>query len=103
MLWQLRYKAPRGVDDVWIDVDGDTEKDAMELAEWYLSTLTSPNVRFVYVRPIVVATSKQMRKALGLISKESEPKPVPKSSPADEKGADSEPKTVGAGKGRVGE
>jgi hypothetical protein len=67
--WQLRYRSPlsptKGVDDVIIETDGDTEAEAQALAEWWLRThVPSPSTRFVYVRRLVVATSTQMREAI---------------------------------------
>ena len=64
-LWELRYRGPRGVDNVLIEVEGEqTEQAAMELAHFYLDTLANPSVRFVYVRPIIVARTATMRHAL---------------------------------------
>jgi hypothetical protein len=58
MLWELRYRSPRAVDNVQIETIGETEEEAKALAEAYLATLSSPAIRFIYVRRIVVARSK---------------------------------------------
>lgn len=70
MLWELRYRAPRQVDDVLIEtiqtvpggIKGDDAiadtpayREAKALADAYLSTLASPAIRFVRLRPMVVA------------------------------------------------
>lgn len=80
--WQLRYRSPisptKGVDDVIIETDTDSEPDAKVLAEWWLAThVPSPATRFVYVRRLVVATTAMMQKAL---AKAAEP---PTDDPAD--------------------
>jgi hypothetical protein len=72
-LWELRYRSPlppkKGIDDVIISTDTDSEADALALAEWYLATKrASPNTRLVYLRRFVVATSKEMREATGLVA-----------------------------------
>lgn len=76
MYWELRYRA-KHVDDVWIHTDGDTEAEARVVADYYLSTLASPNVVFVRLRPIVVMSTRAMKKAKG----ELEP-PPPAPAPA---------------------
>ena len=68
--WQLRYRSPlsptRGVDDVVSETETDDLIAAQTLAEWWLDLkMPSPSTRFVYVRRLVVATSAEMRAALG--------------------------------------
>jgi hypothetical protein len=58
MLWELRYRSPRTIDNVQIETIGETEEEAKALADAYLQSLGTPSVRFVYVRRIVVARSK---------------------------------------------
>lgn len=63
ILWQLRYRSPlsptKGVDDVIIQA-GDAD-EAKRLADWWLANkVASPSTRFVYVRPLVVATMADM-------------------------------------------
>jgi hypothetical protein len=55
--WELRYRAPRSIDNVQIETFTDNEAEAKALADAYLATLASPSIRFVYVRRIVVARS----------------------------------------------
>lgn len=55
--WELRYRAPRSVDNVLIDTFTEQEEEATALAQKYLDGLATPNLRFIYVRKIVVASS----------------------------------------------
>jgi hypothetical protein len=58
MLWELRLRTPRRIDDVVIETDLDTEDEAKRLAEAYIASLASPSTRFIYVRRLIVARSK---------------------------------------------
>jgi hypothetical protein len=62
MVWELRYRA-RMVDNVWIETEGETETEAREVADYYLSTLNSPAVVFVRLRPMVAMSTTRMRAA----------------------------------------
>ena len=55
--WELRYRAPRSVDDVQIETFTEEEAEAKALADAYLATLASPSIRFVRLRKLVVARS----------------------------------------------
>jgi hypothetical protein len=57
LLWELRYRSPRAIDDVLLETVTDQEPEARELAELFLQTLSSPSIRFVRLRPMVVARS----------------------------------------------
>lgn len=58
--WELRYRAPRTIDDVLIETFSEDEAEAKALADDYLATLASPSIRFVRLRKILVATSKDV-------------------------------------------
>lgn len=55
--WELRYRAPRSVDNVLIETFTEQEEEAKALADKYLESIATPNLRFIYVRKIVVASS----------------------------------------------
>lgn len=57
MLWELRLRTPRGVDNVMIETFTADEVEARTLGERYIDDLASPSVWFVGVRPIVVKSS----------------------------------------------
>lgn len=57
MLWELRLRTPRGVDNVMIETFTADEVEARTLGERYIDDLASPSVRYVGVRPIVVKSS----------------------------------------------
>jgi len=71
VLWELRYRGlkdtdnggVKGVHDVLLETDGDTEAEAHEVAEYYLSTLNNPSTRFIFVRPAVAMTTRRMKAA----------------------------------------
>ena len=60
MLWDLRLRQARGIDDVQIETFSDDEAEAEALAKHYIQTLVSPAVRFVYVRKAIVASSRNV-------------------------------------------
>jgi hypothetical protein len=56
--WELRFRTARGqVDNVQIETFTKDEAEARAVADRYLDSLGSPATRFIYVRPIVVASS----------------------------------------------
>ncbi len=57
MLWELRVRMPRGVDDRYIETDTDDEAEARRVADAYIDSLASPVIRFVYLRRFVIASS----------------------------------------------
>lgn len=57
VMWELRYRSPRTIDDVTIETYTESEEEAKALADRYLQTLTSPSIRFVRLRQLVVASS----------------------------------------------
>lgn len=57
--WELRYRAPRSVDNVLIETFTEQEEEATALAQKYLDSMATPNLRFIYVRKIVVAASRK--------------------------------------------
>jgi hypothetical protein len=62
MLWELRLRTPRRIDDVVIETDIDDEAEARRLAEAYIATLQSPATRYIYIRKLIVARSKDFPK-----------------------------------------
>ncbi len=54
--WELRYRL-KMIDNVLIETFTDQEAEAKALADLYLASLGSPAVRFVRLRPILVAHS----------------------------------------------
>lgn len=57
VLWELRLRTPRGVDNLLIETFTADEVEAKTLGERYIDDLASPSVRYVGVRPIVVKSS----------------------------------------------
>ncbi len=55
--WELRYRAPRTVETVRIQTFTSNPEEAKAVADAYLATLSSPSIRFIYVKPDVVATT----------------------------------------------
>lgn len=59
VVWELRYRSPRTIDNVQIETFTESEEEAKALADRHLATLASPSIRFVALRRIVVARSSE--------------------------------------------
>lgn len=62
--WEVRLRTPKGMDDLSILVDPDTEEEARAVANFHIGRQGSPAYRLVYVRRHIVATSAERKAAL---------------------------------------
>lgn len=62
--WEVRIRTPKGMDNVSIAVDPDTEEEARLVAQFHIGRQGSPAYRLVYVRRHIVCTSAERRAAL---------------------------------------
>lgn len=87
MLWELRLRTPKRIDDVVIETDHDTEEEAKRVADAYIGTLETPNTRFIYVRRLIVGRSKDFPRAGEETGSEAKPPRRAPEAPAGRVGA----------------